>query len=29
MPGFGGSSSSALSEDDVRAVARYEREVLQ
>jgi mono/diheme cytochrome c family protein len=28
MPGFGGSSSSALSDDDIEAVARYEREVL-
>lgn len=29
MPAFGGTTSSALSEDDIRAVARYEREVLQ
>jgi mono/diheme cytochrome c family protein len=29
MPAFGGSTSSALSEDDINAVARYEREVLQ
>jgi mono/diheme cytochrome c family protein len=28
MPAFGGSSSSALSDEDIEAVARYEREVL-
>ncbi len=29
MPAFGGTSASALSDDDIRAVARYEREVLK